>query len=118
MSPITVSIPDELAQQLKPVEQQLPRILALGLRELYATAQPRFAGAAQVLEFFAALPTPEEILALQPANELQERVSELLEKNRAEGLSTSEAQEWEQYEYLEHLVRLAKAKAYAKLHAA
>lgn len=118
MSPIIVSVPDELAEQLKPVENQLPRILALGLRELYAQEQPHFAGSAQVLEFFAGLPTPDEILALQPSTELQTRVSELLEKNRTEGLSTSEAQEWEQYEYLEHLVRLAKAKAYAKLYAA
>ena len=34
-----------------------------------------------------------------------------LEKNREEGLSPAEEQEWQQYEYLEHLVRMAKARA-------
>lgn len=67
------------------------------------------------MEILAALPTPEEILALRPAAALQARISILLEKNRNEGLTPREEQEWEQYQYLEHLVRLAKAKAAAKL---
>ncbi len=36
-------------------------------------------------------------------------------KNRKEGLTETEEQEWEQYQYLEHLVRIAKAKALLKL---
>lgn len=35
---------------------------------------------------------------------------ELLEQNRREELTPEEEQEWEHYEYLEHLVRLAKTK--------
>ena len=31
--------------------------------------------------------------------------------NRAGGLSTEEQREWERYEYIEHLVRLAKVRA-------
>jgi len=38
----------------------------------------------------------------------------LLEKNREEGLTAEENAEWEQYMYLEHLVRMAKAKALAR----
>ncbi len=49
---------------------------------------------------------------------LEERVQNLLEKNRAEGLSADEEREWERYEYLEHLVRMAKAKAKLKLRGA
>ena len=45
-------------------------------------------------------------------------VRALLEKNRAEGLSDDEEREWERYEYLEHLVRMAKAKAKLKLRGA
>jgi hypothetical protein len=41
-------------------------------------------------------------------------VQELLEKNREEGLTPAEEQEWQQYEYLEHLVRMAKARALLK----
>ena len=58
--------------------------------------------------------TSEEILSLRPSNALQSRVQELLEKNREEGLTPAEEQEWQQYEYLEHLVRMAKARALLK----
>lgn len=115
---VTLNIPEDLASQLNPVEDKLPQILELGLRELNATAQFGFEGAADVLEFLANLPTPEETLALRPSQSLQERISTLLEKNRATGLSETEEQEWKQYEYLEHLVRIAKAKAHLKLRSA
>ncbi len=118
MSPITLEIPDELAQQLSPLADRLPQILELGLREFNAAAQPGFPGAAQVLEFLAGLPTPEEILALQPAPDLQARIEALLDKNRAVGLNRAEEQEWTHYQYLEHLVRLAKARALLKLRSA
>jgi hypothetical protein len=118
MSPITLEVSDELAQRLRLVANRLPDILELGLRELNAAAQSGFQGAAEVLEFLASLPTPEEILALRPSPALQSRVDLLLEKNRATGLSSAEEAEWEQYQYLEHLVRLAKAKALLKLKAA
>jgi hypothetical protein len=71
---------------MRPFEDQLPRILELGLREWHAVAQPGFEGAAEVLEALAGLPTPEEILALRPSPALQARIDALLEKNRNEGL--------------------------------
>ena len=59
---------------------------------------------------------PEEVLGLRATRRLQSRVSELLEKNRTVGLAPSEEQELDQYEYLDHLVRVAKARAHQKLH--
>jgi hypothetical protein len=114
---ITLHIPEELATRLRPVENQLPRILELGLRGLNAAAQSGYEGVAEVMEVLAGLPAPEEILALRPSADLQERINTLLEKNRNEGLSAAEEQEWEKYQYLEHLVRIAKAKASLKLKA-
>ena len=115
MVTVTLNIPDELAVRLGPLEDELPRILELGLRELNAGAQVGFEGAAEVFEFLAGLPSPEETIALRPSDALQARVSTLLEKNRTEGLTETEEQEWGQYEYLERLVRIAKAKAHLKL---
>ncbi len=112
---ITFNLPEELANRLRPLEDELPKILELGLRELNASAQSGYKGAAEVLEVLAALPTPQEVLALRPSPDLQGRITALLEKNRGEGLSPEEKIEWAQYEYLEHLVRLAKAKAALKL---
>ena len=108
---VTLDIPNELATRLEPLANQLPRILELGLRELNADAQLGFEGAAEVLEILAGLPAPKEILALRPSEALQARLSVLLEKNRTEGLTPEEEQEWEKYQYLEHLIRIAKTKA-------
>ena len=99
MSPITLNLSDELAARLRPMTDRLPRILELGLREWDAASQQGFTGAAEVLEFLARLPAPEDILALRPSAALQARVSELLEKNRTAGLAPADEQEWEQYQY-------------------
>jgi hypothetical protein len=112
---ITFDLPDELVSRLSPLEDKLPQILELGLRELNASSQMGFTGAAEVLEFLATLPTPEEIIALRPSEALQAQISNLLEKNRTQGLTPAEEQMWEQYQYLEHLIRMAKAKAYLRL---
>jgi hypothetical protein len=115
MASITLSLPDDLASQIRAQQQQLPRILELGLRELNAGGQSGFDGAADVLELFAALPAPEEILKLRPSTRLSARVAELVEKSRAGEMTPLDEEEWERYEYLEHLVRMAKAAAQLKL---
>jgi hypothetical protein len=112
---ITMTVPDELANQLGPVENELPKILELGMREWNARRGAGFSGLAEVLETLAALPSPEEVLALRPSATLQARIDDLLEKNRGGSLSPEEQREWEQYQYVEHLVRLAKARAALKL---
>lgn len=71
---ITANVPNELASQLRPFEKQLPRLLEYGLREFTATAKVGFQGMNEVLELFAKLPTPEEILALHPSETLQTQI--------------------------------------------
>jgi hypothetical protein len=115
MASITLSLPDDLASQIRAQQQQLPRILELGLRELNAGGQSGFDGAADVLELLAALPTPEEILNLRPSARLSAHVAELIEKSRAGEMTPLDEAERERYEYLEHLVRMAKAAAQLKL---
>lgn len=113
----TVTITDDLADQLKPYEAQLPEILELGIREWRARSETGYSGTSSVIEKLAALPEPEEVLALRPTPPLQERIELLLEKSRASNLTPADQREWDQYQYLEHLVRLAKASALQKLKA-
>jgi hypothetical protein len=115
VSAITLKLPDELADRLRNQEARLPEILELGLRELAAKGQQGFEGASEVLEFLAGLPTPEEILALRPSRVLQQQVDGLLEKSRSGSLTAADEDEWDRYEYLEHLVRMAKIRARQKL---
>lgn len=112
---ITLDIPDELATQLTGLEGQLPEILKIGLDKLHSQSQSGFEDFSDVLEVLVGFPTPEEVLALRPSKKLQLRIDELLEKNRTDGLLPEEQKEWDQYEYLEHLIRLAKANAAIKI---
>lgn len=118
MAPITLSVSDDLASQIRAQQRQLPKILELGLRELNAGEQSGFGGAADVLELLATLPTPEEIMNLRPSPRLAARVSEIIEKSRAGEMTQADEEDWERYEYLEHLVRMAKAAAQLKLSSA
>lgn len=68
----------------------------------------------RIIDFLHSSP-PEAIISLRAAKILQTRISALLEKNRNEGLSAAEALWWEKFEYVEHLTRLAKAKAIAQV---
>lgn len=112
---VTFDLPDEVVTQLQPFEDKLPQILELGLRELHAIAQEGFSGIAEVLEFLANLPTAEDIIALRPSESFQAQIGTLLEKNRTVGLTPAEKQQWQGYQYLEHIVRMAKARAFLKL---
>jgi hypothetical protein len=115
---VTLTVPDELASQfdLQSMDaEQLAQLFERALRRRNGVRGAEFEGLTDVLEVLAGLPTPEEVLALQPSANLQQRIDGLLEKNRKSGLSPEEEGWWEQYEYVEHLMRVAKAKAATKL---
>ncbi|MCY7375281.1 MAG: hypothetical protein LH472_04835 [Pyrinomonadaceae bacterium] len=112
---VTIELPENLAVNLQSHKGKLSQIFELGLREFKASSSIGYKSVADVLEFFAGLPAPDEILALRPSAEMEAKISELLEKNRREGLSETEEQIWASYEFIEHLVRIAKAKALAQL---
>jgi len=117
LTTVTVDIPQELAGKIRPLTSKLPQILELGWREWTACQEIGFDSAFEVFELLANLPSPEEVLDLRPSEEFAARIGELLEKQRTTSLTEAEEDEWERYEYLEHLVRKAKARAYLKLRA-
>nr|VFJ94074.1 MAG: hypothetical protein BECKLFY1418B_GA0070995_105311 [Candidatus Kentron sp. LFY] len=112
---LTLNVSEELAARLVPLQDRLPDILTLGLRELNAENSIGFRGIADVLEFLADMPGPEEVLALRPDPTLRKTIDHLLEKNWTQGLDVEEERQWRQYEYLEHLVRKAKISAKRQL---
>jgi hypothetical protein len=113
---LTVDIPGELAPELSAAGgENLPQILALGLREWRSREGAEFPGLNAIIERLAQLPDPQEILALRPTPEMQQRASELLQKSRESGLTPKEESEWKRLEFAEHIVRMAKAHAALKL---
>ncbi len=64
----------------------------------------------EIAEFFATLPTREQILEFRPSSELQERARELLWKSSAGDLSDEEQEELAEFGRAELIVRLVKAR--------
>jgi len=110
MVQMTIAVPDNLAERLMSARDRLPEILELGLRQL-TTIQ----GYSEVIDFLASGSTPQALVEFHPSLKVQERVSELLEKNRANSLTTSEQSELNQYESLDLFMTLVKARARQRL---
>ena len=65
----------------------------------------------EVVEFIAAGTSPQNVVAFRPSEETRQQVFDLIEREREEGLSDDEKSELDHYLQIEHLMRLAKAKA-------
>lgn len=65
----------------------------------------------EVADFIAAGTTPQNVVAFRPSEATQERVSVLLAREKEGELSAEEKSELDHYLQLEHLMRLAKARA-------
>ena len=119
MSAITLQLPDDLAGLLSKYEDRLPEILEEGIRtrELGAASfsPKKYGDLAEIFEFLARLPAPKEILEYKVSERLQQRSHDLLEKNRNKKLTAQEEEELDHFEFINHLMSLAKVRAAIKL---
>jgi hypothetical protein len=65
----------------------------------------------EIVEFIAAGTDPRSVIDFQPSAEVRERVAVLLERERGGLASAEEKAELDHFAMLEHLMRLAKARA-------
>jgi len=65
----------------------------------------------EVIDFIAAGTTPQNVIDFRPSNAAQERLEDLLSRENEGLLSAEEKFELDHYLQLEHLIRLAKARA-------
>ncbi|CAN5588102.1 hypothetical protein BH10ACI1_BH10ACI1_08880 [soil metagenome] len=65
----------------------------------------------EVIDFIAAGTTPQNVIDFRPSEAAQERVENLLELEKDGELSAAERSELDNYLQIEHLMRLAKARA-------
>jgi hypothetical protein len=77
-----------------------------------AQSNPLFA---ELIDFLSSIPTSDEILAYKPSEELEERLSFLLEKNRRDRLSSEEQEELEEFLRFNHFVNMLKIRTRQKL---
>ncbi|MBZ0291014.1 MAG: hypothetical protein K8L99_00455 [Anaerolineae bacterium] len=69
----------------------------------------------ELADFIVSQPTLTDIAEYRVPAAVEQRVQELLEKNREQGLSQEEQAEMDKFLAVSHLMTLAKAKARLKL---
>lgn len=65
----------------------------------------------EVVDFLAQGPGPGRLIAFRPSQAARDRVADLIAREKTAGLSEDETAELDHYLQLEHLMRLAKARA-------
>lgn len=65
----------------------------------------------EIIEFIASGTRPDDVIDFQPSEATQQRVAELIHREKTSGLTQDEKSELDHYMELEHIMRLAKAKA-------
>ncbi len=71
----------------------------------------------EIIEFIASGTSPVSVIAFNLSESAKTRVEELIHREKTVGLSTDEKSELDLYMQLEHLMRLAKARARKYIHA-
>lgn len=69
----------------------------------------------EITDFLITRPTPEEIIAFKTPETINQRLHDLLDKNRNEGLTLDEREELNHFLLVGHLLTILKAKARLQL---
>jgi hypothetical protein len=65
----------------------------------------------EIVEFIASGTTPDTVAHFEPSQQTKDYVADLLHKEKTTGLTAEESSELDHFIKLEHLMRLAKARA-------
>ena len=112
MIEMTMQVPDELAQRLRPMSPWLPTVLELSL---VGFKTPAVQTASEIIDFLSMGPSPSEVVAYTVSQRAQERARRLLALNKAGMLSAEEQTELDEVEQIEHIMILLKAQVRRRL---
>jgi hypothetical protein len=65
----------------------------------------------EIIDFIAGGTTPEQVIDFHPSPEAQQRITDLLQRERDQLLTPDEKAELDHFIELEHILRMAKARA-------
>jgi hypothetical protein len=112
MIEMTVRLPDNLAQRLRPVTPWLPAVLELSL---VGCRTPAAQTAAEIIAFLSTGPSPDAVAGYAVSDRAQQRLRRLLALNEAGLLSLEEQTELDEIEQIEHIMILLKTQAREQL---
>ena len=90
------------------------RLLTLAIRRRNASLGP-VQVYEEVIDFIASGPSPSAVVSFRASDKVNSRVAELIEREKTEILTAEERAELDHHLELDHLMRLAKARARQRL---
>jgi hypothetical protein len=102
MTTLTLTLPDHLAERLKPISRWLPHILEIGLLKIKTPAAEM---ASEIVEFLASNPSNDEVANFHASARASQRVQTLLELNRSGNITEEQTQELDEVIKLEMFIR-------------
>lgn len=66
----------------------------------------------EIIDFIAMGTSPDKVIAFRPSLKMQAHVSSLLSKEKNNTLTAAEKIELDNYSVIEHIMRMAKARAF------
>ncbi len=69
----------------------------------------------EFVDFIAGGSTPQAVIDFRPSEQTKARVADLIHQQKTASLSPEETAELDKYLYIEHIMRLAKARARQRL---
>ena len=70
----------------------------------------------EIVDFIAGGTTPDSVVHFEASQEVKDRVADLIWREKTAGLTLDEASELDYFMKLEHIMRLAKARARSHTH--
>lgn len=111
MTTITIELPDDLAAKLGPLQEHLSALLYEVFESKSGERALASIGAGvshqvydEMLDFLVSGPTPEQLAAHKISEPMQNRLTELMEKNREGVLTEAENAELDVFESVEDLM--------------
>lgn len=115
MTTIALEVPDDVAAQFRADPSRLPALIREAVAEKLAlpsngatTFSPVYQ---EFIDFLASGPTLEQMVGFKLSEATQERVEDLLDKNRENELTPEEKAELDRYFQYRHIMILLKAGA-------
>lgn len=69
----------------------------------------------EIVDFIASGTTPESVIAFNPSSAVKAQVADLIRREKTGGLTPTETAELKNFLHIEHVMRLAKARARLRL---
>ena len=101
-------IPYDVALLERARQRSCLRVTLVGGPELSDTAIPSYL---EIIDFIATGTTPQAVVDYHPSADAQQRVAALIERDKDGKLSPEEKAELDHFMDLEHILRMAKARA-------